>query len=52
MVPRFEAQIQELPLEPGDAVTAGDLLAVLAAEGEDIPGGFRYCSVRTSGSNG
>ena len=42
---RFRALVRDLPLASGDVLGEGTLLAVLLAEGEDIPSGFRYCTL-------
>lgn len=43
---RFRAQLRNTPRASGDSLSAEDLLAALAADGEDIPSGFRYCTLR------
>lgn len=42
---RFPALVRDLPRQSGDTLEEGAVLAVLLAEGEDVPPGFRYCTL-------
>jgi hypothetical protein len=42
---RFRCLLATRAVSVGDSINPGDIIAELLAEGEDVPTGFRYCTL-------